>query len=101
MPSKTFFVYILTNHTGTLYIGMTNNLPRRLWEHKSGEFLGFSAKFKTNKLIHFEAFADPLFAIAREKELKGWVRKKKVELVRKSNPKFEDLSQNLENHYLS
>ncbi|HKX11548.1 MAG TPA: GIY-YIG nuclease family protein [bacterium] len=92
MPSKTFFVYILTNRSGTLYIGVTSNLPRRLFQHRSGIFQGFSASYKIIRLIYFECFGDSRLAIAREKELKGWLRGKKIALIRKSNPRFEDLS---------
>lgn len=92
MLFKTFFVYILTNRSGTLYIGITSNLYRRLFEHRNGLIPGFSEKFKLGRLIYFECFGDARLAIDREKELKGWLRKKKIELIRKSNPKFDDLS---------
>jgi len=71
---------------------MTNDLQRRVFEHKQGESPGFTNKYKTKKLVYFESTKNVKDAIAREKQIKGWVRKKKIELVESMNPKWEDLS---------
>ncbi len=90
---KTFSVYILTNSkNSTLYIGFTNNLMRRISEHKSLKIIGFSKKYKLTKLVYYENYDEPIPAIAREKQLKGWLRKKKDELINSSNPNWNDLS---------
>lgn len=75
-----------------LYIGVTNNLERRLYEHKNKLVEGYTQKYNLNKLIYFEEYQSIEEAIAREKELKGWVRRKKIELIKSKNPHFEDLS---------
>ncbi len=90
---KEYFVYIMTNRSGTLYIGVTNNLQRRIYEHKRKLVLGFTSKYNINRLIYFEATSDILEAISREKQLKGWARKKKLDLIRTTNPTFADLSE--------
>jgi len=89
---KKYYVYIMTNGSGTLYTGMTNDLLRRVWEHKDQSNPGFSRKYRTRRIIYFEETGDVRAAIEREKQIKGWVRKKKVELVETVNPKWEDLS---------
>jgi putative endonuclease len=89
---KNYYVYILSNPSGTLYTGMTNNLERRLFEHKNGLFKGFTAKYKIFRLVYFEISNDAKVAIAREKQIKGWLRSKKLKLIKTINPKFEDLS---------
>ena len=86
------FVYILSNASGTLYTGVTNDLMRRVYEHKKGEGSSFTKKYKINRLIYFEEGQDITDAIAREKEIKGWRREKKLALVRELNPRFEDLA---------
>ena len=73
-----YWTYIITSLSGTLYIGMTNNIERRMWEHKSGNFEGFARDYHCNRLVYFEAFEQVLDAIAREKQLKGWRRSKKI-----------------------
>ena len=75
-----------------MYIGMTNNLERRIWEHKSRQFKGFSQKYDTSKLVYYEVFQDVEMAITREKEVKKWRREKKNALVEQRNPKWNDLS---------
>ncbi len=90
--TKTYFVYILSNRSGTLYVGVTNNLYRRIIEHRNNTFSGFSSKYKMHRLVYFECFGEIRLAITREKELNGWLRQKKLGLIQKSNPKFEDLS---------
>ena len=83
---------MMTNGSGTLYTGMTNNLMRRVYEHKESGSPGFSQKYKTKRVVYFEETNDVRSAIEREKQIKGWVRKKKIELVESVNPKWEDLS---------
>ncbi len=89
---KTYYVYIMSSISGTLYTGMTNDLERRIFEHKEGENSGFTKKYKVKKLVYFESTNNVNDAIAREKQIKGWMRKKKIELVESMNPKWEDLS---------
>ena len=86
-----YYVYILTNKSATLYIGVTNNLERRLYEHKHKYLEGFTKKYNINTLIYFEEYSDLIEAIAREKQLKGWSRKKKIYLIKSINPLFEEL----------
>ncbi len=91
-----FYVYILTNYTKTaLYIGVTNSLIRRIIEHKFGYGSIFTKKYKLKYLIHFEKYKYINAALRREKELKGWKREKKINLIRKENPLFLDLSQKI------
>ena len=78
---KTYFVYILTNMSRTLYIGFTNNLFRRVYEHKNKMIPGFSSRYNIDKLVYFEETNDVNEAIKREKQLKGWLRKKKIFLI--------------------
>jgi len=78
-----------------MYIGVTNNLKRRLDEHKSGEVKGFTKKYNVNKLVYFEETSDIYVAIAREKEIKKWRREKKDMLVEKMNPSWKDLLKDL------
>lgn len=88
---KNYYVYIATSHTGILYIGVTNDLGRRMYEHKNSLVPGFTSKYKIKKLIYYEETNDVISAITREKQLKGWRREKKIWLVSKVNPKFKDL----------
>lgn len=88
---KDYYVYIMSNSNKTLYIGVTNNLVRRVHEHKQGLIVGFTKKYKLKKLVFFETTESIESAIAREKQLKNWHRSWKLNLVRKVNPKFEDL----------
>ena len=91
--SKKYFVYILTNKINTvLYTGVTNNLIRRISEHKKGSGSIFTKKFKLNKLVYFEEFNDIRYAIQREKQIKSGSRKKKIELINSINKKWEDLT---------
>lgn len=84
-------VYIMTNHSRTLYIGVTSNIRRRGWEHKEKLIEGFTKKYNIDQLVYHEFFEDMSTAIAREKELKGWVRRKKITLIEKDNPEWLDL----------
>ena len=89
-----YYVYILSNFTNTtLYVGVTNDLKRRLFEHKNKMLLGFTEKYNVDKLVYFEKTSDVKSAIQREKNLKKWKRSWKNELIKKFNPKFKDLSE--------
>lgn len=90
-----YYVYILTNKSNTLYIGVTNNLSRRLYEHKNKLIDGFTKKYNINILIFYQTFDVINDAIAFEKKIKGWTRKKKMELIKSINPIFDDLSANI------
>ncbi|SDR04480.1 GIY-YIG nuclease family protein [Flagellimonas zhangzhouensis] len=88
-----YYVYILTNiPNGTLYIGMTNDLERRILEHKTGSVEGFTKKYGLKTSIYFEVHQNVNEAILREKQLKKWKRQWKIELVEKENPKWKDLA---------
>ncbi len=87
-----YYVYILTNKSYTLYIGVTNNLQKRVYEHANNVVRGFTSKYHLNKLIYFEEFINIEDAIRREKQLKGWTRKKKINLIKQKNSSFNDLS---------
>ena len=88
-----YFVYIMTNRSRTLYIGVTNNLVSRVREHKTGIGSGFTAKYKLDRLVYFERFQDVHNAIEREKRIKGWLRIKKIALIISVNPVWKDLSE--------
>jgi len=93
MRDHDYWVYILTNkHRTTLCIGMTNDLELRLWEHRFGETKGFTKRYHLNRLVWFEHFRDVNDAIACEKRLKGWLRRRKIALIEKTNPNWLDLS---------
>ena len=83
----------MTNRSGTLYIGLTNNIKKRIYQHTNKLINGFTKKYNIDRLLYFETFSDVYSAIAREKVIKGWVRKKKVELINGANPQWSDLSQ--------
>ena len=95
MSDYQFFTYIIASDSGTLYIGMTNNLVRRMQEHKEWKIKWFSKKYHCKKLVYFESTKYVYNAIEREKELKDWNRQKKEELIKTINPTWEDLSWNL------
>jgi putative endonuclease len=78
--------------SGVIYIGVTNDIERRVFEHKNKSVPGFSARYNVQKLVYFEMFGDASAAIAREKQLKGWLRRRKVALIESVNPKWNDLS---------
>ncbi len=86
-----FFVYILSSFSGVLYIGVTNNLERRILEHKEGLIKGFTKKYRCDSLVYYEDFTYIDKAIEREKQLKNWSRKKKLVLIESLNPKWRDL----------
>ena len=87
-----YYVYILRNVTGMLYVGVTNDLLRRVFEHKTKAVKGFTSRYNLTHLVCFESTNDFIAAIAREKQIKGWVRKKKVGLINTVNPEWNDLS---------
>ena len=88
-----YFVYVLTNKNDrVMYVGMTNDLERRLYEHKNKMLEGFTKKYNVSKLVYFEETSDVWAAIAREKEIKKWRRGKKDDLVNAANPNWKDLS---------
>jgi len=90
---KQYFVYILTNKSNkVLYVGMTNDLRRRLFEHKAKLIQGFTKKYNLNKLVYFENFIRAEDAISAEKKIKGWLRIKKINLIKSENPEWRDLS---------
>ena len=92
-----YYVYFLTNRTNTvLYVGVTNNLQRRLYEHKNELADGFTKRYHVHKLVYFETTTDVKAAIGREKQIKSWSRARKNSLVETMNPKWEDLSLNWE-----
>ena len=88
---KPYYVYILGNNRPTLYIGVTNDLVRRVWEHKQGLVDGFTRKYGLKNLLYFEEFSYVEDAIKREKQLKHWNREWKLDLIKKTNPGFRDL----------
>jgi len=89
---KNYFVYIATNYANTvLYTGVTNDIERRIYEHKNKLAPGFTNKYNIKKLIYFQEFSDINEAIAAEKKIKGWTRQKKLDLIKKDNPDFKDL----------
>jgi len=94
--NKQYYVYVITNEAvSTFYIGVTNNLIRRVFEHKDEVIDGFSKKYKLHKLVYYETVLGPLEAIEREKQLKRWHRNWKINLIKSVNPNFDDLYENL------
>jgi len=92
MDEKQYFVYIITNHYHTVfYTGVTNNLQRRITEHKTGKGGVFSSKYQLNKLVYYEVGMNVASAIMREKQIKGGSRRKKIELIESLNPNWSDL----------
>ncbi|OGE62560.1 endonuclease [Candidatus Daviesbacteria bacterium RIFCSPLOWO2_01_FULL_41_32] len=85
-----YYVYILTNRSNTLYIGVTNDLERRISEHSFKTISDFTSRYNLNKLIYYQEFTNINDAIAAEKKIKGWTRKKKMELIKTINPEFKD-----------
>jgi putative endonuclease len=92
---RRYHVYILTNRSRTLYIGVTGNLPARLKQHRNGETNGFTAKYRVHRLVYAEEYARVHEALEREKQLKRWRRAKKVALIESLNPGWEDLGRYL------
>ena len=90
--SKEYYVYIMTNRSRTLYTGVTNNLMRRVYEHKNKLIPGFTSKYNIKILVYYETTSSVHVPLAREKQIKGWVRAKKIALVESLNPQWKDLS---------
>ena len=88
---RSYFVYILSNRSRTLYVGVTNDLVRRTTEHRAKEIPGFTAKYNLTDLVYFEETSSVEEAITREKQIKGWLRSKKIALIESLNPAWEDL----------
>ena len=96
MDSKTYYVYILSNkRNGTLYIGVTSNLKKRVYEHKNNLADGFTKKYRVHDLVYFESTSSVLSAIQKEKQLKKWERKWKIRLIEEHNPQWVDLYDDL------
>ena len=89
---KSYWVYIMASASRVLYIGVTNDLERRVFQHREKLVPGFTARYNVRELVYFEVFGDVRAAIAREKELKGWLRKRKIALIESLNPHWKDLS---------
>jgi putative endonuclease len=89
---KTYYVYIMSNHARTLYTGITSDLPGRVYQHKTSPVSGFTSKYHVTSLVYYEETSDVLAAIAREKQIKGWLRKRKIALIESLNPYWFDLS---------
>jgi putative endonuclease len=92
MKDREYFVHVVCSHSGTLYIGMTNSIYRRGLGHKRREIEGFSKKYHCDRLVYYESFDDVHKAIGREKQLKGWIRAKKIVLIESQNPRCADLA---------
>jgi putative endonuclease len=90
---KNYYVYIMASSSGTLYTGVTDDLERRVFEHKNKLVPGFSSRYNINRLVHYEETSDIKEALDREKQIKGWLRIKKLELITSCNPKWQDLSE--------
>ncbi len=89
---KSYYVYIATNNRNTVfYTGITNDLSRRIFEHKNKLVKGFTSQYNITKLVYYEVFNSPEEAIVAEKKIKGWIRKKKIDLIKNINPEFRDL----------
>jgi putative endonuclease len=93
MGELLYYVYILASASRVLYTGMTNDLKRRVHEHKQKQIAGFTEKYNVTQLMHFEVFGDVRLAIAREKQVKAWRREKRVALISEHNPHWRDLSE--------
>jgi putative endonuclease len=93
---KSYYVYIMASKkNGVLYVGMTSDIKRRVYEHKNGLADGFTKKYFAHKLVYFESTADPNAAIAREKQLKRWRRQWKIDLIERENPEWRDIHDDL------
>lgn len=88
-----YYVYTMSNASRRLYTGVTGDLERRVWEHKTKVLEGFTSRYHFDRLVHYEVFSDVRQAIAREKQIKGWTREKKLQLIESANLGWLDLSQ--------
>ena len=91
--SKEYYVYIMTNQSRTLYTGVTSDLMRRVYEHKNKLVPGFTSKYNITRLVYYESTSSIHSALAREKQIKGWLRAKKIALIESMNPEWKDLSE--------
>ena len=96
--SKDYYVYIMTNNSGTLYTGMSGHFARRIYQHKNRLIKGFSRRYNIERLVYYEQTNDVYTALEREKEIKGWSRKKKIALIEGMNPEWKDLAEDLDIH---
>jgi putative endonuclease len=94
MRERSYYVYIIASRTRVLYTGMTSNIEARAVQHKTKYFAGFTADYNCCRLVWYESYDDPNRAIAREKQIKRWIRAKKLALINKMNPTWIDLSEN-------
>jgi len=92
VPIKSYYVYIMTNKSKTLYTGVTNNLERRVYEHKHKLVAGFTSRYNITKLVYYQETNDVQEALLKEKQIKGWLRSKKITLIETENPEWKDLS---------
>src|ERR1700676_4548524 len=92
--TRTYWIYILASRSRNLYVGVTSDLQRRMIEHRQELVPGFTSRYKIFRLVHCEQFADVRDAISREKEIKGWRRQKKIWLIQRDNPTWEDFAAN-------
>ena len=90
---KEYYVYLMTNSSKTLYTGVTDSLLRRVYEHKNKLIEGFTKKYNITRLVYYETTSDVRAAIQREKQIKGWLRNKKIALIEVANPEWQDLSE--------
>ena len=88
---RSYCVYIMASESGVLYVGVTNNVERRATQHQQKLVPGFTARYNVHKLVYFEVYGDIRLAIAREKQIKGWLRKRKIALIESMNPSWKDL----------
>lgn len=93
-PGKQFHVYVMANRSRTLYVGVTSDLPQRVYQHKNKLIAGFTSKYNISRLVHFEDCSNALAAITREKQIKKWSRAKKIALIEVASPTWADLSEN-------
>ncbi|MGE5373979.1 MAG: GIY-YIG nuclease family protein [Bacteroidota bacterium] len=91
--SKEYYVYIMTNKSRTLYTGVTNNLFRRVYQHKNKLIKGFTSRYNIQYLVYYESTSSVFAALEREKQIKGWLRSKKITLIEAMNPDWKDLSE--------
>ena len=93
MRGRTYCVYIMASRTCTLYVGVTSDLERRVFEHREKLVPGFTRRYGITRLVYYEDYGEVLEAIAREKQIKGWRRARKVDLIESTNPRWRDLSE--------
>jgi putative endonuclease len=89
---KLFYTYIVASRSRVLYTGITSDLDRRMWQHRNGVYESFSKKYRCTRLVWYEIFTTPGPAITREKQIKGWLRSRKIALIEQQNPTWEDLA---------